>query len=422
MTSTPARAGAGALPDLLRRTRERTLELAAAISDEDLERQIDPIMSPLVWDIAHIAAYEDLWLVHRGGGEPLLRPELAALYDAFETPRAVRGEIDQLNASEAREYLAAVRERAIEVAAQQAVDEEIGEMVLRHELQHRETICQTLALAQLPGFDPAFRKPLPAAPGSHSGLEFVEVEGGEFSLGASDEQFAYDNERPRRVLSGERFAIGRTLVTNASWLEFIAEGGYRERAWWSADGWAWVTADAIAAPLYWDLTDSDQPLELTSCGPRAIDADRPAANISFYEAEAFAKSRGARLPTEAEWEAAAQWQRGAPGDSDAANVGQVSFDTAPVGAYPGGAADCGALDLIGNLWEWTASEFDGYPGFKPHPYPEYSEVFFRKGYRVLRGGSWATDGRVASPSFRNWDLPQRRQIFSGLRLARDIQR
>ena len=134
MTSTPARAGAGALPDLLRRTRERTLELAAAISDEDLERQIDPIMSPLVWDIAHIAAYEDLWLVHRGGGEPLLRPELAALYDAFETPRAVRGEIDQLNASEAREYLAAVRERAIEVAAQQAVDEEIGEMVLRHEL------------------------------------------------------------------------------------------------------------------------------------------------------------------------------------------------------------------------------------------------------------------------------------------------
>jgi hypothetical protein len=131
-----------------------------------------------------------------------------------------------------------------------------------------------------------------------------------------------------------------------------------------------------------------------------------------------ARARGARLPSETESEAAAQWQDGAPSDRNRANVGQASFDTAPVGAYPGGAADCGALDLIGNLWEWTASEFDGYPGFSPHPYPEYSQVFFRKGYKVLRGGSWATDGRVASPSFRNWDLPQRRQIFSGVRLAR----
>ncbi len=422
MTATPASAGASALPDLLKSTRERTLQLTAAISDQDLERQIDPIMSPLVWDMAHIAAYEDLWLVHRGGGQPLLRPDLAALYDAFETPRAVRGEIEQLNAAEAREYLAAVRERAIDVGAQQAVDAEIGEMVLRHELQHRETICQTLALAQLPGFEPSFREPIPAATGGHSGLEFVEIESGEFTLGASGDQFAYDNELPRRLLSGESFAIGRTPVTNGSWLEFIAEGGYGERRWWSDDGWDWVTAEAITAPLYWDLSDRAQPVERTSCGPRQIEPDRPAAHISFYEAEAFAKSRGARLPTEAEWEAAAQWRRGSPSDFGGANVGQVSFDTSPVGAYPAGAADCGALDLIGNLWEWTTSEFDGYPGFKPHPYPEYSQVFFRQGYRVLRGGSWATDGRVASPSFRNWDLPQRRQIFSGVRLARDVQR
>jgi len=422
MTSTSTQAEPGALPELLRRTRERTLKLAAAISDEDLERQIDPIMSPLVWDIAHIAAYEDLWLVHRGGGKPLLRPDLAALYDAFETPRAVRGEIAQLNAAQAREYLAAVRERALELAAEQQLDTEIVEMVLRHELQHRETICQTLALAQLPGFDPDFREPAPPAPGGHSGLEFAQIEGGEFTIGASGEQFAYDNEMPCRMLRVERFEIGLTPVTNASWLEFVAEGGYRERQWWSEEGWAWVTAEAITAPLYWDLGDPSSPLELTSCGPRELDPDRPAAQISFFEAEAFARARGARLPSETEWEAAAQWQSGAPADRSGANVGQVSFDTAPVGAYPGGAADCGALDLIGNLWEWTASEFDGYPGFKPHPYPEYSQVFFRNGYRVLRGGSWATDGRVASPTFRNWDLPLRRQIFSGVRLARDIQR
>ncbi|MDP4603476.1 MAG: ergothioneine biosynthesis protein EgtB [Solirubrobacteraceae bacterium] len=420
MPTMPASAGAAGLPDLLESTRRRTLELTGAVSDQELERQIDPIMSPLVWDMAHIAAYEDLWLVHRGGGKPLLRPELAALYDAFETPRAVRGEIEQLNANEAREYLAAVRARALELAAQQEVDAEIAEMVLRHELQHRETICQTLALAQLPGFDPDFRESPPPAPGGHSGLEFVEVDGGELAIGASGEQFAYDNELPRRAVRVERFEIARTPVTNASWLEFTSEGGYHERQWWSDEGWAWVTAEAITSPLYWELSDSERPLELTSCGPRALDPDRPVAHISFFEAEAFASARGARLPSEAEWEAAAQWQHGAPSDRSRANVGQISFDTAPVGAYPDGAADCGAHDLIGNLWEWTASEFDGYPGFSAHPYPEYSEVFFRKGYRVLRGGSWATDGRVASPSFRNWDLPQRRQIFSGVRLVRDV--
>jgi len=417
--STPANAGATTLPALLESTRQRTLQLTDAISDQDLERQIDPIMSPLVWDMAHIAAYEDLWLVHRGGGQPLLRPALAALYDAFETPREVRGEIEQLNAAQAREYLAAVRERALELAAQRSVDAEITEMVLRHELQHRETICQTLALAQLPSFNPQFREPAPPAPGGYSGLEFAEIDGGQFVIGASSGQFAYDNELPRCELRVERFELGLTAVTNGSWLEFIADGGYRERQWWSDEGWAWLTTEAAEAPLYWDLSDPARPLELTSCGARELEPDRPAAHISFFEAEAFANSRSARLPSEAEWEAAAQWQAGAPIGRDGANVGQVSFDTAPVGAYRGAAADCGALDLIGNLWEWTSSEFDGYPGFKAHPYPEYSQVFFRKGYRVLRGGSWATDGRVASASFRNWDLPQRRQIFSGLRLARD---
>lgn len=420
MPSTPTSAGGGDLRGLLRSTRQRTLELTAAVNDEDLERQIDTIMSPLVWDMAHIAAYEDLWLVHRGAGQPLLRPDLAALYDAFETPRAVRGEIAQLNAAEARDYLAEVRERSLDVAAQQTIDSEITEMVLRHELQHRETICQTLALAQLPSFDPGFRETTPAAPGEHSGLEFARIESNEFTLGASGDDFAYDNEMPRRQVGVGQFELGRTAVTNASWLEFVAEGGYRERQWWSDDGWAWATTEAIEAPLYWDLRDREQPVELTSCGPRALDPNRPVAHISFHEAEAFARARDARLPTEVEWEAAAQWQGGAPTERDAANVGQVCFDTSPAGAYTEGAADCGALDLIGNLWEWTASEFDGYPGFSAHPYPEYSQVFFRKGYRVLRGGSWATDGRVASPTFRNWDLPQRRQIFSGVRLARDL--
>ena len=414
--------GTGDPASQLEAIRERTLELTAAVSDADLERQIDPIMSPLVWDIAHIAAYEDLWLVHRGGGMPLLHPELAALYDAFETPRAVRGEIEQLNAPQAREYLAEVRARALDVSSEKGFDDEIFEMVARHELQHRETICQTLALAQLGGFEPSFRQDLPLAPGHLSGLDFVRVSGGQRPIGAGDDGFSYDNERPQRTLPVEPFELGRATVTNADWLEFVDDGGYRESAYWSDEGWNWVVSNQISAPLYWDLSDPGQPLERTSCGPRQLDPDRPAAHVSWFEADAFARSRGARLPTEIEWEAAASWSGGAPNDPLHANVDQIAFDTSPVGAYPDGASDCGAFDLIGNLWEWTADEFDGYPGFKAHPYPEYSEVFFGCGYRVLRGGSWATCGRVASPSFRNWDLPQRRQIFSGVRLARDVKR
>ena len=137
--------------------------------------------------------------------------------------------------------------------------------------------------------------------------------------------------------------------------------------------------------------------------------------MSWFEAAAFARAHDARLPTEIEWETAATWTQ-PPAAADAA-LAPGRYATSPVGAHPGGAADCGALDLIGNLWEWTSTEFDGYPGFVAHPYREYSEVFFRSGYRVLRGGSWATQPEIATPTFRNWDLPQRRQIFSGVRLA-----
>ena len=405
--------------DALARTRERTLALAAALPDGDLERQIDPLMSPLVWDLAHIAAYEDLWLVHRHGGEPLLRADLAATYDAFETPRAVRGEIELLDAAGAREYLAAVRERALAASVRAGVDPVIHELVLQHEQQHVETMLQTLGLAGLPEFDPPYRTAAPPAPapGAHTGLEFVAVPGGEVELGAPSGRFSYDNERPRHRREVAPFRIGRTPVTNATWLTFTEGGGYERRDFWEDEPWAWKQQHDITGPAHWRRAADGSWLEMTPCGPRALDPDRPVVHVSWFEAAAFARAHGARLPTEAEWEAAASWDRSA--DAWDAHLGQDAFDTAPVGAHPGGAARCGALDLLGNVWEWTASEFGGYPGFTAHPYREYSEVFFRKGYRALRGGSWATQARVATPTFRNWDLPQRRQIFAGVRLATD---
>jgi iron(II)-dependent oxidoreductase len=360
----------------LSEVRGATLTLVAHLDDATLERTLSPIMSPLVWDLAHIAAYEDLWLAHRHGGLPLLRPELAELYDAFETPRAVRGEIDLLDAPAARAYLRDVRERVDAALTRTGVgDGALCELVLRHELQHTETMRQTMALAGiLPPGEP------PRAGGAHEtarepGAEssWVRLPGADFAMGASPEGFAYDNERPRHTVRLPTFDIARHPVSNASWLSFSEGGGYERREWWSDEGWAWKEE--------YDITH--HPAVATS------DPQAPACHISWFEADAFARAHGARLPTEAEWER---------------------------------AATSNQLTGTRRVWEWTSTRFDGYPGFTAYPYREYSEVFFGRDYLVLRGGSWATDRRVASATFRNWDYPERRQIFAGVRLAREAAR
>jgi iron(II)-dependent oxidoreductase len=241
--------------------------------------------------------------------------------------------------------------------------------------------------------------------------------------------FAYDNERPRHWTDVRGYLIGRHPITNATYLKFVEGGGYRRREWWSDEGWAWKEDYDISRPGSW-TADHGGEWRLGNLEP--LHPHRPVVHVSWFEADAFARAHGARLPTEAEWEKAATWDqdrgeaRRYPWGNDPpapgvhANVDQLSLGTARVNGHPIGASPYGAQDMLGNVWEWTASEFTGYPGFVPHPYREYSEAFFDSGYRVLRGGSWATRGRVASATFRNWDHPQRRQIFAGLRIARDL--
>jgi iron(II)-dependent oxidoreductase len=357
--------------EALEQARRETLALVASLSEQDLERVHSPIMSPLVWDLGHIAAYEDLWLAHRYAGMPLLRPDLADCYDAFETPRAVRGDIEALGADDARAYLQDVRDRTAAVIRSRGVgDGVICEMVLRHELQHSETMRQTLAIAGLlqPGDEARAAEPLDSTGGQE---EWVEIPAGPFALGAAGEGFAYDNELPRHTAETPAFLIASHPVSSESWMRFAEDGGYERREWWSPEGWAWKVENDIAPH---PALAASHPLT-------------PACHISWYEADAFARARGARLPSEAEWEKA--------------------------------ATQSGALAGVGRVWEWTETRFHGYPGFVAHPYREYSEVFFGDSYHVLRGGSWATHPRVRSLSFRNWDLPLRRQIFAGLRLARD---
>ena len=393
------------------------------MSDEDLERVHSPLMSPLVWDLGHIAAFEDLWLAHRRGGLPLLREDLADVYDAFETPRAHRGELPYLRRAEAQRYLDEVRERVSALGLRR--DEPLVEMVARHERQHTETMLQTLALAGLAGWRPPGHAEAPAsAPMERSGLELIEVAAASFPLGAAG-RFAYDNELPLHVVDVEAFAIGRVAVTNRDWLAFIDDGGYRRREWWSPAGWEWRTAEDVQRPLRW----LDGGLEQTLAGVRELPGECPVVHVSHHEAEAFARARGLRLPSEVEWELAATYDHAAErklawpwGDHDGgpheANLIESGhFETVAAGSLPAGASPCGALGMIGDVWEWTASAFGGYPGFRADPYPDYSEVFFGGDYRVLRGGSFAASSLVATPTFRNWDYPARRQIFAGLRVA-----
>jgi gamma-glutamyl hercynylcysteine S-oxide synthase len=349
------------IASVLADTRARTLALVEHLDDAQLEAVITPILSPLAWDLGHIAAFEDLWINHRLAGMPLLRPGLAELYDAFETPRAVRGDLEFLRGDDLRAYLSAVRERASSVPEGDGL---VHELVVRHELQHTETMLQSMALAGL--LPPSF-----AGPGAvdGDGLELVPVEGGAVEIGAPAGGFAYDNERPRHVVDVDAFAIGRVPVTNATWLTFAEGGGYERREWWSREAWAWKED--------YDITHH--------AGARTGPPDAPVVHVSWFEADAFARAHGARLPTEAEWEKAATWDQ---------------------------------LSGVGQVWEWTSSSFEAYPGFAPYPYREYSEPFFGDGYRVLRGWSRATAERVASPHFRNWDLPLRRQLFAGVRIAR----
>jgi iron(II)-dependent oxidoreductase len=418
---------------LLSTTRERTLSLVERLDERDVNRVHSTLMSPLAWDIGHIAAFEDLWLAHHAGGLDPLRPELWEVYDATETPRCDRGDLPYLRSAEAREYMAAVRERTLGVLDAIDLDGEddrlnhqgfVWDMVIRHEQQHNETMAQTICLAE-PGMYEPIRRPLPTAPPT-AGQARVRVDGGPFLAGAAASGFAYDNERPRHEVDLPAFEIDRLPVTNGDWLEFTADRGYRRRELWTADGWEWREREGAERPLFWSSDGTHRICDLTA----PIDPALPVMHVSWFEADAFARWAGRRLPTEHEWEKAAAWDPAAQaprtlpwGEVEPtrrhANLDRLGWSPAQAGAYPDGASAYGVLGMVGDAWEWTSSSFTGYPGFAAFPYHEYSTPFFGDEYRVLRGGSWATRTRAITNSFRNWDLPGRRQIFSGLRLAND---
>jgi iron(II)-dependent oxidoreductase len=383
----------------LEAVRQRSISLTDALSDDDLCRQHSPLMSPLVWDLAHVGNYEDQWLLRAIDERLSGRPDLDDLYDAFRHPRATRSGLSILPPDAARDYIGAVRAEVLDLLERTPLDDErpllhdgfVYRMVIQHEHQHDETMLATRQLAGLP----AFWSTTVRESGTVALQNEVVLPGGEFTMGTSVDPWAYDNERPAHQVVVAPFAIDVGLVTNAQYVDFIDDTGAESPEFWRREPGGGWTVERFGRRI--DL-------------PR----DEPVQHVSWHEADAYARWAGRRLPTEAEWEFAAQ---GA--DRDHANLGQRHDGPTPLGTYPHAVSDHGVHQMIGDVWEWTASDFHPYPGFASFPYREYSEVFFGPDYKVLRGGSWATHPLAIRPTFRNWDFPIRRQIFAGFRTARD---
>jgi iron(II)-dependent oxidoreductase len=420
----------------LEEARARTLLLVSPLGDEELHTQHDPLMSPVIWDLGHIAHFEELWLTRNLDG-PIEFVEMPGLYNPFEHPRSTRGALPLPALEHCREVMSGIRARVLarlETADLEAEHPLLAEgyvyrMVLQHEYQHDETILQTLQLKLGTPYRPAVRVELPPANAAAPKGGMVRFPGGAVEIGTDDRSESYDNERPRHAVKLRPFFIDVNPVSNGEYLAFIEAGGYTDPEHWSEAGRRWLEKSGAAAPEYWfERGGRWMTRTMDRVGP--VDPDHPVCHVCWYEAEAYARWAGKRLPTELEWEAAASWDPATGGKRrypwgdepparELANLDQLGFGTAPLGAYPRNLSPVGCYGMIGDVWEWTASDFRPWPGFEAFPYPEYSEVFFGDEYKVLRGGSWATRPGAVRNTFRNWDYPIRRQIFSGFRCARD---
>jgi len=407
--------------------RNRTLQLTD-LDEPTLLAQHDPLMSPLIWDLAHVGQQEELWLLRGGNpGRPgMLAPDVDSLYDAFKHSRAERPALPLLPPVEARAFNYEVRGRVLDLI-ERTPEEDLftAGMVVQHEEQHDETMYATLQLRSGP---PVLLQRRTLPPGRPVAGERVFVPGGRFVLGvdASTEPFSLDNERPAHSVDVSPFWIGRVPVSNGQWLDFVRDGGYHRQDLWSARGWGYRIEAELERPKFWTEHGTRRRFGIEEDVP----LDEPVQHVCYYEAEAFAAWSHARLPTEIEWEKACAWdpvresRRAWPWGSQApteavANLGGLGLRPAPVGAFPASASAYGAEQMIGDVWEWTSSDFAPWPGFTPMIYRAYSEPFFGGDFKVLRGGSWAVAASTIRPSFRNWDYPIRRQIFTGVRLAWD---
>jgi ergothioneine biosynthesis protein EgtB len=389
--------------------RAHTLRLFADVDEADFRRQVHPDFSPVGWHLGHIGVTEAYWILQRCKGET----SPSAFYDAFFTPtdNPKPNRVNLPPREEILDYLSTMREQVFSFLAQAEFpadhpllrEANIFNMLLQHEEQHNETILLVLHLLAAERYDaerqlsrwswlrnyesPSYALPPRAHEAVSERGETVFIPAGPFLMGSNDRGTTLDNERPQHMVEVGDFIIDQYPVNNREFLRFVMAGGYHKPEWWSGEGWQWRTRQQIEHPLHWRQPQAGEWVEIERDATSSLALARPIRGVSWYEADAYARWIGKRLPTEAEWEKAA-----------------VS----------------GVLTMTGWVWEWTSTWFHPYPGFTAHPYQGYSIPYFDNQHRALRGGSWITRPHVRRPTFRNWYAPWVREIFAGIRCAQDV--
>jgi ergothioneine biosynthesis protein EgtB len=439
----------GSIVSRVLRTRRATLRLVETLGAEDLVVQSMPDASPAKWHLAHTTWFFERFVL-RSLGVPALRAEYDYLFNSYydavgpRHPRGARGLLTRPTVEEVFEYRRAIDARLADLEASNraasAVTEEIAaalELGLHHEEQHQELLLTDIKhLFGANPLKPAYRlspnakrsgrngAPPPEAPEGDQALRWIAFDEGVAEIGHAGPGFSFDNENPVHKVYLAPFVIGSRLVTCAEYLAFVLDGGYRQPNLWLSEGWAWVQASGKRAPLYWldagsDEIDRAAPRIFTLDGVRAFDPAEPVCHVSYYEADAYARWAHARLPTEAEWEVAAERGRSAGlagGINDA-----MSGHLHPVAVGRDAAAENGIpTQMLGDVWEWTQSAYAPYPGFRPldGAFGEYNGKFMVN-QMVLRGGSCVTPRDHARTTYRNFFPPTAEWQFSGIRLARD---
>ena len=443
----PIEIASAQLIEALKETRTRTLELVADLSEAQFMGPRLPIVNPLRWEIGHLAWFQEFWVLRHLRGQPPIFKNGDALYDSARVAHDTRWDLPLLERGKTLAYMERVLERVIEQAGYESCSVKDAEgydqdyflnLVLLHEQMHAEAITYTRQTLSYPAPAIAVNKErfteqdAPLTETNNDVTGDAEIPGGRFTLGSATESgFAFDNELLAHEVEITPFTISKTAVTNAEFKHFVEDGGYRRSELWTTEGWQWRNAVNAEHPVYWRQDGNGRWLQRNFEEWVALDERLPVIHVNWHEADAYCRWANRRLPTEAEWEMAASAEPSANGRRlsgqkrrypwaeelptvERANLDFLAMGCLPVDALPAGDSAFGCRQMIGNVWEWTASDFKPYPGFVAGPYKEYSAPWFGD-HKVLRGGCWATRSRLIHNTYRNFYTPERRDVWAGFR-------